>query len=154
MHRIMCFSMRGGVAASVKRSCADDLLCISLQMVYRKFCWVCCRSCQAWAHWRRAAWCILKTQIHLRQGVWLTAVLPLQLGAVHAAVVDCASQCASVGCAYGVRPCSRVWLRELRVEGRRKVEEGWGSHGCHNVIKNFLLFYSFPQRVTHSQTSR
>ena len=123
-HSRMCFSMRGGVAASVKRSCADDLLCICRRYTghLAGFAVAAVKRGRTGDELHGA---FSRPRIQLRQGVWLTAVLPLQLGAVHAAVVDCASKCASVGCAYGVRPCSRVWPCELRIDRRR--EEGHGS---------------------------
>ena len=68
--------------------------------------WGCNEVCQARAHRGRDQARIFKTKE--RQAVWQIAVLPRQLGAAYAAVVVCVSQCAAVGCAYGVRPCSRV----------------------------------------------
>ena len=113
------FSMRGGRTASMKQRSADQAPA-HLQRAQRTSPCACSRSCEAQAQWRRVASCRVQNNLHQRQAVYHAAVLQRQLGAAHAAVVACVSQCAAVGCAYGVRPCGRVWPRELRVEGRRR----------------------------------
>ena len=83
----------------------------------------------------------VKMDLHRRQAVLLTAVLPLPWGAALAASLPCTGLGAVVCSVHGIWLCDWVWPREKRVEGRGRSMKAKDSHGaigmCHNLINTF-----------------